>query len=144
MRRMLKHAAVIAILATAQFGLTVAAGAETVSQFKAFLLGWWRAETSEGPATVTTTIEYRSDGSYSGTKHLVLKELGQIVALYGKWSVKAAGDGWFALTRLEEGGDRQTDTVRIVSDAEMRTNGSIVIIRDVQPVRLHSAPVEEE
>jgi hypothetical protein len=90
------------------------------SQWKQFIVGTWRVQSvqqSSGfgePIQMTTTIQYRPDGTFTGV--LTLQTQGGLVSnqpLQGSWTVQAIGGGdQFTLT-LTVQGEAQPQTAKL-------------------------------
>jgi hypothetical protein len=110
-------------LAAAGVSLTPLAIAQdgAAEQYEQIVAGTWRSHTTgEAGSDVVTTVEYLSNGRFSGTRRISLSEIGQILAISGNWSVKAIGEGRFALTRRENGAAApEVEVLRVIDDDKL-------------------------
>lgn len=86
--------------------------------FKRYMIGTWEFSTSVGDGvTLTTTIQYSADGSYSGNaKFEKVGANAMSETLSGTWAVQAVNADTFALTFTPTGATAQVVQMRKIND----------------------------
>lgn len=105
-------------------------------RFERFMLGTWEEQSRHGTISVSTTLRFASDGSFSGVQRSQLAGTSApalATPVTGTWSVEAMGDRRFVLTLTprEEGFRRQVTTQILVDDQQIRNEETGAISRRV-------------
>jgi hypothetical protein len=89
--------------------------AEPVAELsRDFVLGRWQVEQSSGPFSAGTVIDYRDDGTFSGSVTQFVNGMGQKVPVEGEWSFEKLSSNTFRLKVAASDGSARSGEFRVI------------------------------
>jgi hypothetical protein len=94
------------------------------------VLGRWQVEQSSGPYSAGTVIDYRDDGTFSGSVTQFVNGMGQKVPVEGEWSFERLSPNTFRLKATASDGSARSGEFEVIDrDHIHKTQENYIAVR---------------